>query len=55
MDVVAAAFALYMRDRDAFGMDLDALGEQGRRLAGEAEDPMVTDLVTLIDQARKAA
>ena len=25
--------------------DLDALGEQGRRLAGEAEDPMVTELV----------
>lgn len=55
VDVLAAAFALYMRDRDAFGMDLDALGEQGRRLAGEAEDPMVTDLVTLIDQARRAA
>ncbi|MGN9785563.1 YfbK domain-containing protein [Nonomuraea sp. ZG12] len=55
VDVLAAAFALYMRDREAFGMDLDALGEQGRRLASEAEDPMVTELVTLIDQARAAA
>ncbi|MFI7448322.1 von Willebrand factor type A domain-containing protein [Nonomuraea sp. NPDC049714] len=55
VDVLAAAFALYMRDREAFGMDLDALGEQGRRLASEAEDPMVTELVTLIDQAREAA
>lgn len=55
VDVLAAAFALYMRDRDAFGMDLHALGEQGRRLAAEAEDPMVTELVTLIDQAREVA
>jgi hypothetical protein len=36
-------------------MDLDALGEQGRRLADEAEDPMVTELVTLIGQAREVA
>ncbi len=55
VDVLAAAFALYMRDRDAFGMDLDALGEQGRQLANEAEDPMVAELVTLIDQAREVA
>lgn len=53
VDVVAAAFAVYMRDNAAaFGLDLPALGEQAQRLAGTAEDPMVTELATLITQAR---
>ncbi|WP_084963156.1 vWA domain-containing protein [Thermoactinospora rubra] len=52
VDVVAAAFALYMRDREAFGMDLGTLAEQARRLAGEVEDPMVAELAGLIDTAR---
>jgi len=52
VDVLAAAFALYLRDREAFGMDLPAMSEHGERLAGAAEDPMVTELATLIDQAR---
>ncbi|WP_240197029.1 vWA domain-containing protein [Nonomuraea lactucae] len=51
VDVVAAAFAGYMRDRQAFGLDLPALGEQARRLAGTAEDPMVTELADLISMA----
>ncbi|WP_336213734.1 vWA domain-containing protein [Nonomuraea sp. LPB2021202275-12-8] len=53
VDVLAAAFALYMRDGKAFGMDLGALGEQGERLSGEAEDPMVTELATLIGKSRE--
>lgn len=52
VDVTAAAFALYLRDRDAFGLDLPVLGEHARRLAEAAEDPMVGELARLIDQAR---
>ncbi|WP_219462751.1 vWA domain-containing protein [Nonomuraea rhizosphaerae] len=52
IDVVAAAFAVYMRDREAFGLDLPTLGEHARRLAGAAEDPMVTELAGLIGKAR---
>ncbi|MFG3440856.1 von Willebrand factor type A domain-containing protein [Nonomuraea sp. NPDC047897] len=52
VDVVAAAFAGHMRDRQAFGLDLPALSAQARRLAGAAEDPMVTELADLIDRAR---
>ncbi|MGW0805097.1 vWA domain-containing protein [Nonomuraea sp. NPDC002799] len=52
VDVAVAAFAVYLRDREAFGLDLPALGEQAGRLAAAAEDPMVTDLVTLIEKAR---
>lgn len=52
VDVVAAAFAVYMRDREAFGLNLPTLGEHARRLAGAAEDPMVTELAGLIDKAR---
>ncbi|MEU4234634.1 von Willebrand factor type A domain-containing protein [Nonomuraea sp. NPDC026600] len=52
VDVVAAAFAVYMRDREAFGMDLPTLRDHARRLAGAAEDPMVTELAGLIDKAR---
>ncbi|GAA3177157.1 vWA domain-containing protein [Nonomuraea roseoviolacea] len=52
VDVVAAAFAVYMRDRQAFGMDLPVLGEHARRLAESAEDPMVSELARLIDRAR---
>lgn len=51
VDVVAAGFALYMRDRQAFGLDLPALAEQAQRLAQAAEDPMVTELSNLITQA----
>jgi Ca-activated chloride channel family protein len=52
VDVVVAAFAVYLRDRKAFGMDLPELKEQAARLAPATEDPMVTELVQLIDQAR---
>ncbi|MEV0198598.1 von Willebrand factor type A domain-containing protein [Nonomuraea sp. NPDC050691] len=52
VDVVAAAFAVYMRDREAFGLDLPVLGEHARRLAETAEDPMVSELARLIDRAR---
>ncbi|MGN9845531.1 YfbK domain-containing protein [Nonomuraea sp. H19] len=52
VDVVVAAFAVYLRDRKAFGMDLPELGEQATRLAAASEDPMVSELVTLIDKAR---
>ncbi|MDF2711866.1 MAG: hypothetical protein K0R62_7518 [Nonomuraea muscovyensis] len=51
VDVVAAAFAVHLSDRQAFGMDLPALSTQARRLAGTAEDPMVTELAGLIDTA----
>ncbi|MET7330625.1 von Willebrand factor type A domain-containing protein [Nonomuraea sp. NPDC005650] len=52
VDVVVAGFAVYLRDRKAFGMDLPELKEQAARLAPATEDPMVTELVQLIDQAR---
>ncbi|MFI6733377.1 von Willebrand factor type A domain-containing protein [Nonomuraea sp. NPDC050451] len=52
VDVVVAAFAVYLRDRKAFGMDLPELKEQAARLAPATEDPMVSELVQLIDQAR---
>ncbi|MEV0385221.1 von Willebrand factor type A domain-containing protein [Nonomuraea sp. NPDC050643] len=52
VDVVVAAFALYMRDRQAFGMDLPQLREQADRLVNAAEDPMVTELAKLIEQAK---
>lgn len=55
VDVVAAAFAGHMRDRQAFGLDLPALGAQARRLAGVAEDPMVTELAALIETARSVS
>lgn len=51
VDVVAAAFALQMRDGEAFGMDLPALGEHAARLARSSEDPMVTELAGLIGKA----
>src|SRR5690606_41548192 len=53
IDVVAAAFALHLRDGEAFGLDLPALGEHAGRLARAAEDPMVTELAGLITQARE--
>ncbi|MEO3872985.1 YfbK domain-containing protein [Nonomuraea sp. B12E4] len=52
VDVVVAAFAGYLRDREAFGLDLPTLGEHATRLASAAEDPMVNELATLIDRAR---
>lgn len=52
VDVVAAAFALYLRDKQAFGLDLPTLREHADRLATASEDPMVSELVTLIDKAR---
>ncbi|MDP4508865.1 vWA domain-containing protein [Nonomuraea turcica] len=52
VDVVAAAFAVYLRDRKAFGMDLPELGEHASRLAATSEDPMVSELATLIEKAR---
>ncbi|MEU5862927.1 von Willebrand factor type A domain-containing protein [Nonomuraea sp. NPDC047529] len=51
VDVVVAAFAVYLRDRKAFGLDLPTLREHAGRLAQASEDPMVTELVTLIDKA----
>ncbi|GAA4091302.1 vWA domain-containing protein [Nonomuraea soli] len=53
VDAVVAAFALYMRDRQAFGMDLGSLSEQAARLAAEAEDPQLAELAQLVEQARK--
>ncbi|MEV0619097.1 von Willebrand factor type A domain-containing protein [Nonomuraea sp. NPDC050404] len=55
VDVVVAAFAVYLRDREAYGMDLSALGEHAGRLASASEDPMVSELVTLINQAKSVA
>ncbi|GAA3226445.1 vWA domain-containing protein [Nonomuraea helvata] len=52
VDVAVAAFAVYLRDRKAFGMDLPELMEQATRLAAASEDPMVSELVTLINKAR---
>ncbi|TMR95562.1 vWA domain-containing protein [Nonomuraea basaltis] len=52
VDVVVAAFAVYLRDRKAFGMDLPELSEHASRLASVSEDPMVSELVTLIEKAR---
>ncbi|MFC7583062.1 von Willebrand factor type A domain-containing protein [Nonomuraea antimicrobica] len=52
VDVVVAAFAMYMRDREAFGMDLPMLADQATRLADASEDPMVGELATLIGKAR---
>ncbi|MFG1706021.1 von Willebrand factor type A domain-containing protein [Nonomuraea sp. M3C6] len=52
VDVVVAAFAVYLRDKKAFGLDLPTLGEHATRLAGASEDPMVTELATLIEKAR---
>ncbi|MFE3453805.1 von Willebrand factor type A domain-containing protein [Nonomuraea sp. NPDC059194] len=52
VDVVAAAFALYLRDREAFGMDLPMLGEHAGRLAATTEDPAVSELAGLIEKAR---
>ncbi|MFG1942496.1 von Willebrand factor type A domain-containing protein [Nonomuraea sp. NPDC048826] len=54
VDVVAAAFALHMRDGKAFGLDLPALAEHAARLAAAAEDPMVTELSDLIGKASEA-
>ncbi|MEV4108029.1 von Willebrand factor type A domain-containing protein [Nonomuraea sp. NPDC049695] len=51
VDVAVAAFAVYLRDRKAFGMDLPELGKQATRLAAASEDPMVSELVTLIGRA----
>jgi Ca-activated chloride channel family protein len=52
VDVVVAAFAVYLRDRKAFGLDLPELGEQATRLAAVSEDPMVSELATIIEKAR---
>ncbi|NRQ33047.1 DUF3520 domain-containing protein [Nonomuraea sp. NN258] len=52
VDVVVAAFAVYMRDREAFGLDLPTLARHATRLAGAVEDPMVTELAGLIEKAR---
>ncbi|MFI6482955.1 von Willebrand factor type A domain-containing protein [Nonomuraea sp. NPDC050663] len=52
VDAVVAAFALYMRDRQAFGMDLASLSEQAARLAAEAEDPKLAELAQLVERAR---
>ncbi|SEH02797.1 Ca-activated chloride channel family protein [Nonomuraea solani] len=51
VDVAVAAFALYMRDRKAFGLDLPEIGEHVTRLAADSEDPMVTELASLITKA----
>lgn len=55
VDVVAAGFALHLRDREAFGLDLGSLGEHAARLAKATEDPMVSELADLIGKARSAA
>ncbi|WP_188195809.1 vWA domain-containing protein [Nonomuraea sp. SYSU D8015] len=55
VDVVVAAFAVYLRDKEAFGLDLPALREHAARLATDSEDPMVSELVTLIDKAGSVA
>ncbi|MEU6796273.1 von Willebrand factor type A domain-containing protein [Nonomuraea wenchangensis] len=52
VDVLVAAFAMYLRERQAFGMDLPDLVEHSARLAALSEDPMVGELTTLIDKAR---
>lgn len=52
VDVVVAAFAVYMRDRDAFGLDLPTLAKHANRLAATSEDAMVSELATLIDRAK---
>jgi Ca-activated chloride channel family protein len=52
VDVLVAAFAMYLRERQAFGLDLPDLAEHSTRLASLAEDPMVSELTTLIDKAR---
>ncbi|MGW4475864.1 YfbK domain-containing protein [Nonomuraea sp. NPDC004354] len=54
VDVVAAAFALYLRDREAFGMDLPTLREHAGRLAETTEDPAVAELADLIGRAGAA-
>nr|WP_236714977.1 von Willebrand factor type A domain-containing protein [Nonomuraea pusilla] len=51
VDLVAAAFAGYLRDREGLGFDLPTLREHAARLAREAEDPMVTELADLIVKA----
>ncbi|MEV4803739.1 von Willebrand factor type A domain-containing protein [Nonomuraea sp. NPDC049421] len=55
VDVLVAAFAVYLRDKEAFGMDLPELAEQAGRLAPKTEDPMVSELATLIEKARSVA
>jgi Ca-activated chloride channel family protein len=52
VDVLVAAFAGYLRDKEAFGMDLPTLREHAARLAATSEDPMVSELATFIDTAR---
>ncbi|MCK2217841.1 von Willebrand factor type A domain-containing protein [Actinomadura sp. ATCC 31491] len=52
VDVLVAAFAGYLRDRQGFGLDLPELSEHAARLASLAEDPMVSELTTLIGKAR---
>ncbi|QYC43910.1 von Willebrand factor [Nonomuraea coxensis DSM 45129] len=52
VDVLVAAFAMYLREREAFGLGLPDLAEHSSRLASLSEDPMVTELTTLIDKAR---
>ncbi|HEX4812497.1 MAG TPA: von Willebrand factor type A domain-containing protein [Nonomuraea sp.] len=52
VDVVVAAFAVHLRGKEAFGMDLAELGEHAGRLATASEDPMVSELSTLISRAR---
>lgn len=52
VDVVVAAFAMYLRDREAFGLDLPTLREHAARLASTSEDPMVSELTTLIERAQ---
>ncbi|MFI6504204.1 von Willebrand factor type A domain-containing protein [Nonomuraea typhae] len=51
VDLVAAAFALYMRDQEAFGLDLPTLAARARELAANVEDPMVNELASLIGKA----
>ncbi len=52
VDLVAAAFALQLRDGNAYGMDLATLGEHARRLASASEDPQVGELADLIVRAQ---
>ncbi|MFI7615241.1 von Willebrand factor type A domain-containing protein [Nonomuraea terrae] len=54
VDMVVAAFAEHLREGEAFGLDLAALGEHAERLAPATEDPMVAELRTLIDRAKTA-
>ncbi|MEU4721665.1 von Willebrand factor type A domain-containing protein [Nonomuraea dietziae] len=51
VDVVAAAFALYLRDREAFGLDLRELEAHATRLASATEDAAVSELAGLITKA----